>query len=125
MTDFSSYPLRSYIPIQSDYSDLADVAAFFIGAPDGTGSHDALAKRIAQQGKQWSEQHYREVDMAAYAFRLRASSRPLLRALCLLSDARTPRPARTSLLLLALAVLEYARLLHRDDNDLHSMDYKL
>ncbi|GAA5946845.1 hypothetical protein JCM3775_001730, partial [Rhodotorula graminis] len=84
-------PWYHYIPIQSDYSDLPDVAAFFIGAPDGTGSHDALAKRIAQQGKKWSEEHYREVDLAAYAFRL---------------------------------LLEYARLLHRDDDDLQSMDYK-
>ncbi|KPV74610.1 glycosyltransferase family 90 protein, partial [Rhodotorula graminis WP1] len=69
-------PWYHYIPIQSDYSDLPDVAAFFIGAPDGTGSHDALAKRIAQQGKKWSEEHYREVDLAAYAFRLRASTSP-------------------------------------------------
>lgn len=64
-------PLYSYIPIQPDYSDLVDVAAFFIGAPDGTGSHDAIAKRIAAQGKKWSDEHWREVDMAAYLFRLR------------------------------------------------------
>ncbi|GAA6051753.1 hypothetical protein JCM3770_002715 [Rhodotorula araucariae] len=83
-------PWYHYIPVQSDYSDLTDVAAFFIGAPDGTGEHDAVAKRIAAQGKTWSEEHYREVDMAAYIFRM---------------------------------LLEYARLLHRDDNDLQSMDY--
>ncbi|TNY22120.1 glycosyl transferase family 90-domain-containing protein [Rhodotorula diobovata] len=84
-------PWYHYVPIQSDYSDLTDTAAFFIGAPDGTGSHDALAKRIAQQGKKWSEDHFREADMAAYTFRL---------------------------------LLEYARLLHREDDDLQSMDYK-
>ncbi|BGP24815.1 glycosyltransferase family 90 protein [Rhodotorula toruloides] len=83
-------PWYHYIPIQPDYSDLVDVAAFFIGAPDGTGSHDAIAKRIAAQGKKWSDEHWREVDMAAYLFRL---------------------------------LLEYARLLKRTDNDLHSMDY--
>ncbi|KAJ8294136.1 Beta-1,2-xylosyltransferase 1 [Rhodotorula toruloides] len=83
-------PWYHYIPIQPDYSDLIDVAAFFIGAPDGTGSHDAVAKRIAAQGKKWSDEHWREVDMAAYLFRL---------------------------------LLEYARLLKRTDNDLHSMDY--
>ncbi len=60
----------SYIPIQSDYSDLVDVAAYFIGAPDGSGSHDKVAKRIAQQGKKWSDEHWREVDMKAYLFRL-------------------------------------------------------
>ncbi|BGP48317.1 hypothetical protein JCM10450v2_004189 [Rhodotorula kratochvilovae] len=83
-------PWYHYIPIQSDYSDLTDVAAFFIGAPDGTGAHDSTAKRIAAQGKNWSEEHYREADMAAYIFRL---------------------------------LLEYARLLHRDEDDLQSMDY--
>lgn len=61
---------HSYIPIQSDYSDLVDAAAYFIGAPDGSGSHDKVAKRIAQQGKKWSDEHWREVDMTAYLFRL-------------------------------------------------------
>ncbi|GJN90525.1 hypothetical protein Rhopal_003536-T1 [Rhodotorula paludigena] len=83
-------PWYHYIPLQSDYSDLVDLAAYFIGAPDGTGSHDAQAKRIAQQGKKWAEEHMRDVDMAAYVFRL---------------------------------YLEYARLLHRDADDLASMDY--
>ncbi|KWU46946.1 hypothetical protein RHOSPDRAFT_14268 [Rhodotorula sp. JG-1b] len=83
-------PWYHYIPIQSDYSDLVDVAAYFIGAPDGSGSHDKVAKRIAQQGKKWSDEHWREVDMKAYLFRL---------------------------------LLEYARLLNRDEKDVHSMDF--
>lgn len=62
--------LNSYIPIKSDYSDLTDAAAFFIGAPDGTGSHDALAKKIALNGKQWTREHWTESTMAAYQFRL-------------------------------------------------------
>lgn len=52
-----------YIPIKNDYSDLHDVAAYFIGAPDGTGSHDTVAQRIASQGKAWTNEHWREVDM--------------------------------------------------------------
>jgi hypothetical protein len=56
----------SYIPIKTDYSDLTDVAAFFIGAPDGTGSHDLLAKKIAAQGKAWAEKHWREADMCVH-----------------------------------------------------------
>ncbi|GAA5864178.1 hypothetical protein JCM3774_001246 [Rhodotorula dairenensis] len=64
------HPWYHYIPIQSDYSDLVDAAAYFIGAPDGSGSHDRVAKRIAQQGKKWSDEHWREVDMTAYLFRL-------------------------------------------------------
>ncbi|BGP16467.1 hypothetical protein JCM10213_007927 [Rhodosporidiobolus nylandii] len=83
-------PWYHYVPVKSDYSDLVDISAFFIGLPDGTGSHDHLAKRIAAQGKKWAEEHWREVDMAAYMFRL---------------------------------YLEYARLLNRDENNLHSMDY--
>jgi hypothetical protein len=54
---------HSYIPIKSDYSDLTDAAAFFIGAPDGTGAHDALAKKIALNGKKWAAEHWREADM--------------------------------------------------------------
>ncbi|GAA6014928.1 hypothetical protein JCM11491_002359 [Sporobolomyces phaffii] len=83
-------PWYHYVPIKSDYSDLVDVAAFFIGAPDGTGAHDLLAKKMALRGQKWSHEHWREVDMAAYMFRL---------------------------------YLEYARLLHRDENDPTSMDY--
>ncbi|GAA5893823.1 uncharacterized protein JCM6883_003648 [Sporobolomyces salmoneus] len=87
----------SYIPIKPDYSDLLDVSAYFIGQPDrdGLGSHnhhdhDLEAKKIALRGREWANEHFREVDMAAYMFRL---------------------------------YLEYARLLHRDENDPNSMDY--
>ncbi|GAA5842246.1 hypothetical protein JCM11251_006757 [Rhodosporidiobolus azoricus] len=83
-------PWYHYIPIKPDYSDLLDVSAFFIGLPDGTANHDHLAKRIAAQGKKWADEQFREVDMAAYLFRL---------------------------------YLEYARLLNRDEDNLHSMDY--
>ncbi|KAL8281153.1 hypothetical protein RQP46_006511 [Phenoliferia psychrophenolica] len=61
---------QCYVPIKSDYSDLTDAAAFFIGAPDGTASHDALGKKIAENGKKWAKDHMREADMAAYQFRL-------------------------------------------------------
>ncbi|GAA6038222.1 hypothetical protein JCM8097_005801 [Rhodosporidiobolus ruineniae] len=83
-------PWYHYVPIQSDYSDLVDAAAFFIGLPDGSNSHDQHAKRIGAQGKKWADEHFREADMAAYLFRL---------------------------------YLEYARLLHRDEDNLSSMDY--
>ncbi|GAA5886154.1 hypothetical protein JCM6882_004281 [Rhodosporidiobolus microsporus] len=83
-------PWYHYVPIKPDYSDLLDVSAFFIGLPDGTANHDHLAKRIGAQGKKWADEQFREVDMAAYLFRL---------------------------------YLEYARLLNRDENNLHSMDY--
>ncbi|GAA5991217.1 hypothetical protein JCM11641_001623 [Rhodosporidiobolus odoratus] len=63
-------PWYHYIPLKPDYSDLIDLSAFFIGLPDGTGSHDHLAKKIAAQGKKWADEQWREVDMAAYMFRL-------------------------------------------------------
>ncbi|KAK4705426.1 hypothetical protein P7C70_g776, partial [Phenoliferia sp. Uapishka_3] len=63
-------PWFHYVPIKSDYADLTDVAAFFIGAPDGSGSHDDLAERIAANGRKWAKEHWREADMAAYQFRL-------------------------------------------------------
>ncbi|GAA5875922.1 hypothetical protein JCM8547_008348 [Rhodosporidiobolus lusitaniae] len=83
-------PWYHYVPIQSDYSDLLDVSAFFIGLPDGSNAHDHLAKRIGAQGKKWADEHFREADIAAYLFRL---------------------------------YLEYARLIKRDEDNLHSMDY--
>lgn len=61
---------RSYIPIKVDYSDVYDVMAFFVGTPDGQGSHDDMAKRIGEQGKEFAKRHWRRVDMAAYMFRL-------------------------------------------------------
>ncbi|KAI5477189.1 glycosyltransferase family 90 protein [Pseudohyphozyma bogoriensis] len=63
-------PWFHYVPVKSDYSDLHDTAAFFIGAPDGSGSHDDLAKKIGENAKKWAADHWREADMAAYQFRL-------------------------------------------------------
>jgi hypothetical protein len=53
----------SYIPIKLDYSDLYDVAAFFIGLPDGSGAHDELASSIAENGQAFARDHWREADM--------------------------------------------------------------
>lgn len=64
-------PWVHYVPIKVDYTDLYDVLAFFIGNPEtGEGAHEAMAKRIAEQGKKFAKEHWRRVDMAAYMFRL-------------------------------------------------------
>lgn len=63
-------PWFHYIPVKSDLSDLHDVTAFFIGAPDGTGSHDLLGMRIGENGRLWARDHWREADVAAYQLRL-------------------------------------------------------
>ncbi|GAA5984871.1 hypothetical protein JCM11641_005447 [Rhodosporidiobolus odoratus] len=59
-----------YVPIKIDYSDVYDVMAFFVGTPDGQGSHDSLAEKIGEAGRQWARQYWRKVDMAAYMYRL-------------------------------------------------------
>ncbi|GJN88899.1 hypothetical protein Rhopal_001870-T1 [Rhodotorula paludigena] len=59
-----------YVPLKLDYSDLLPIMAFFRGAPeDGRGNHNHLAEKIATQGKEWAESHWRWVDMQAYLFR--------------------------------------------------------
>lgn len=55
----------SYIPLKIDYSDLFDIMAFFAGDLDGNNGHDDLAKQIADQGKEYTQQHWRYADMEA------------------------------------------------------------
>ncbi|WWC98816.1 hypothetical protein V866_005709 [Kwoniella sp. B9012] len=62
-------PWVHYVPIQTDYSDLYDVMAFFQGLPSTPGEQ-ALARDIANAGKLWSATHWRKEDMVAYMFRL-------------------------------------------------------
>ncbi|XAO24787.1 hypothetical protein I312_103593 [Cryptococcus bacillisporus CA1280] len=64
-------PWVHYIPCKIDYSDLYDIMSFFAGPPDGrTGGHDDLANMIADQARQFGEDHWRWEDMQAYMFRL-------------------------------------------------------
>lgn len=76
---------RSYVPIKSDYADLTDAAAFFIGAPDGTGSHDDLAKKIAENGKKYAKEHWREADMCVCRWGFSRCFSPV-------ADSRGPLP---------------------------------
>jgi hypothetical protein len=53
--------------MQADYSDLYDIAAFFIGSPDGrVKGRDDLAQQIAEQGRKFAMEHWRWEDMQAY-----------------------------------------------------------
>ncbi|ORY89461.1 hypothetical protein BCR35DRAFT_350444 [Leucosporidium creatinivorum] len=63
-------PWVHYIPIKVDYTDLFDVMAFFSGGLEGHNAHDDLAKKIADQGKEYTVKHWRYADMEAYFFRL-------------------------------------------------------
>ncbi|GAA5952384.1 hypothetical protein JCM3765_001956 [Sporobolomyces pararoseus] len=82
-------PWVHYIPISTDYKDLWTVMAFFKGDQNGKGNHDQMAKEIAYNGKEWTEKHWRWVDMEIYMWRV---------------------------------LLEYARIMGRDDQNLNSMD---
>jgi hypothetical protein len=54
-----------------DYSDIYTIMAFFAGSPDGrTRGNDELAEQIAEQGKQFADEHWRWEDMQAYMLRL-------------------------------------------------------
>ncbi|PLW30501.1 hypothetical protein PCANC_27899, partial [Puccinia coronata f. sp. avenae] len=69
-------PWYHYIPVKTDYSDLHDIIHFLK-------THDHLAKRIAQNGRDYSLRYWRKQDMAAYMFRLSLEwSRLYNRELC-------------------------------------------
>lgn len=55
-------PWVHYVPIKIDYTDLYDVLAFFSGDMHGRNGHDALAKQIALQGKDFAARFWRYED---------------------------------------------------------------
>lgn len=57
-------PWVHYVPVKIDYSDVYDIMTYFVGTPDGRGSHDSVAERLGAQGKEWAKTHWRFVDMA-------------------------------------------------------------
>ncbi|BGP40375.1 hypothetical protein JCM10449v2_004337 [Rhodotorula kratochvilovae] len=63
-------PWVHYIPLKVDYTDLFDIMAFFAGDLDGRNAHDALAKQVADNGKDYAARFWRYADMEAYFFRL-------------------------------------------------------
>lgn len=77
-------PWVHYVPVKIDYTDLYDLMAFFAGDLDGKGGHDDLAKQIAYNGKQWTEQHWRWEDMQACKYTRRPHP-PC--ALCIADDS--------------------------------------
>jgi len=101
--------LPSYVPIKVDYSDLYDVMTFFVGTPDGRGSHDDIAAKIAAQGKEWARLHWRKEDMASYMYRL-VLGKLNLSFVCL------HNPIVAKLMLCPCPFVEWIRLLHRVDD---------
>lgn len=67
-------PWVHYVPVKNDYSDLVDSVVFFrglgLGAEEGGGGEEELAKSIAKEGRDWSLKYWRKEDIVAYMFRL-------------------------------------------------------
>ncbi|QRW27592.1 glycosyltransferase family 90 protein [Rhizoctonia solani] len=63
-------PYYHYVPVQTDYSDLYDALAFFIGTPDGLPGHDDLAEKIGAQAHRFTVEQWRPEDMQVYIYRL-------------------------------------------------------
>lgn len=76
---------------------------YFVGTPDGRGSHDSVAERLGAQGKDWARTHWRMVDMAWVFFCGRFK---------LQADVFAPCSAYMYRL-----SLEYSRILHHDQVD--------
>ncbi|TXT13364.1 hypothetical protein VHUM_00731 [Vanrija humicola] len=64
-------PWFMYIPSKLDFSDLADILAFFRGSPKRPDlAFDGTAKALAHNGKCFVERMFRLEDLQAYMFRL-------------------------------------------------------
>lgn len=104
------------MPIKVDYSDVYDVMAFFVGMPNGQGSHDSLAQKIGEAGRQWAKDYWRYADMACVEIFLLLGptfvSKDLPETLtffCVSSYGPSAYMYRLS--------LEYVRILHHDEGD--------
>jgi hypothetical protein len=62
-------PWVHFVPMDNTYVDLYAILDFFMGY-QGKGSHDSLAKEIADEGRIWADQVLRREDMALYMWRL-------------------------------------------------------
>lgn len=65
---------NSYIPVKIDYTDLFDIMAFFSGDLEGKNGHEEMAQKIAAQGKEYTEKHWRYADMEACQSKARSKA---------------------------------------------------
>ncbi|KAA8898907.1 hypothetical protein FN846DRAFT_961516 [Sphaerosporella brunnea] len=63
-------PWVHYVPASVGLSELWGILGYFLGGGDGMIAHDQEAKKIAEQGARWVEEHFRKEDMTIYCFRL-------------------------------------------------------
>jgi hypothetical protein len=57
--------------MDNTFADIYGIMEFFIGNEKvGLAGHDAVAEKIAMEGKAWTERVLRKEDMQIYVFRL-------------------------------------------------------
>ncbi|KAF2139040.1 glycosyltransferase family 90 protein [Aplosporella prunicola CBS 121167] len=62
-------PWAHFVPLHNSFVDVYGVLEFFVGAQVGRGRDD-LAKRIADDGREWADKVLRHDDMLIYVYRL-------------------------------------------------------
>jgi hypothetical protein len=63
------FPWMHFVPMDNTYLDIYGILDYFLGY-EGLGSHDEMAQRIAEDGRDWAEKVLRREDMAVYTYRL-------------------------------------------------------
>ncbi|KAM0811863.1 putative Capsular associated protein [Seiridium cardinale] len=63
-------PWKHFVPMDNRFLDYYGIMEYFLGYEDKAASHDAQAKKIALDGKEWAGKVLRKEDMHIYVFRL-------------------------------------------------------
>lgn len=61
---------KHFVPMDNRFLDYYGIMEYFLGYEDKIAPHDAQAKKIATDGKEWAEKVLRKEDMQIYVFRL-------------------------------------------------------
>jgi hypothetical protein len=67
--DSRLFPWVHFVPMDNTFIDIYGILDYFMGY-EGHGNHDEMAKRIAQEGKEWMELVGRKADMKIYVWRV-------------------------------------------------------
>lgn len=63
-------PWKHYVPMDNRFIDWFGILEYFLGYEDAVPGHDAVAEKIAMEGKEWAERVLRKEDMQVYVLRL-------------------------------------------------------
>ncbi|KAI1843425.1 hypothetical protein JX265_013307 [Neoarthrinium moseri] len=61
---------KHFVPMDNRFLDYYGIMEYFLGYEDKVLAHDAQAKKIAMDGKEWAERVLRKEDMQIYVLRL-------------------------------------------------------